>query len=457
MWRSSFVFIFVFALLASTPAAAHAPGISLSAFGTATIDGALGPGEWDHAATQDFVVSLPDGGTTPGRVYVMNDATQLYLAVRITGRVGRSSAVFEFDNDHDGIREDGDNATVVNVTEDGRPEGAFDDFRQTCFGFPQACGFLDTDAGGTADVVGAATSNDTMSVFEESIPLDSADDAHDFSLHAGDHLGFTVFMQLLGPYPTFAQTQYPACINCASGYGDIVIAHSDITPPLISATVSPAPNGAGWNNTNASLIWTVSDAESGIPSPSCPPETLAAETTGAVRTCTATNGVGLTASQSVTVQIDKSAPVLSYTGNAGTYGVDETIEITCRASDALSGIATSTCPSFSGAAYASGPGDHSLSAAATDNAGNTATLSTSFRVVVSSDGLCRLTHSLVSSDGVATALCQQLAAAQAAASRGNTAEKEGALRGFGNLLRAQSDKTVQPSDAELLRSLTTRL
>jgi hypothetical protein len=457
MWRSSFVLVFVVTLLASTPAAAHAPGVSLSAFGTATIDGILAPGEWDHAATLDFVVSLPDGGTTPGRIYAMNDATQLYLAVRITGRVGRSSAVFEFDNDHDGIREDGDNATVVNVSEDGRPEGAFDDFRTTCFGSPQACGPSDTDAGGTIDVVGAATSNATVSVFEESIPLDSADDAHDFSLHLGDHLGFTVFMQLLGPYPTFAQTQYPACINCASNYGDIVIAYADTTPPLISATVSPAPNGAGWNNTNVSLVWTATDPESGISSPSCPSETLTAETAAAVRTCSATNGVGLTASQSATVRIDKSAPVLTYAGNAGTYGVDARIEITCSVSDALSGVATSTCPSFSGAASAAGPGDHSLAAAATDNAGNTSTLSTSFRVVVSSDGLCRLTQSLVTSEGVATALCQQLTAAQAAASRGNTAAKEGALRGYDNLLGAQSGKTIRSSDAELLRSLATHL
>ncbi len=56
----------------------------LSGSGTPTIDGVISPGEWDNAGFADFPVNLPEGGTTPGRVFAMNDASNLYLAIRFS-------------------------------------------------------------------------------------------------------------------------------------------------------------------------------------------------------------------------------------------------------------------------------------------------------------------------------------------------------------------------------------
>ena len=57
-----------------TPAAAPAPPAhSLSGTGTATIDGRLALGEWDNADQLDLVVNVPEGGTTPATLFVMND------------------------------------------------------------------------------------------------------------------------------------------------------------------------------------------------------------------------------------------------------------------------------------------------------------------------------------------------------------------------------------------------
>ena len=39
---------------------------------------------------------------------------------------------------------------------------------------------------------------------------------------------------------------------------------SDTTPPVITPTVSPTPNGAGWNNSVATITWTVTDSLSPI-------------------------------------------------------------------------------------------------------------------------------------------------------------------------------------------------
>ena len=54
------------------PVSAHAPGVVLSGEGTATIDGAISPGEWDDAGCVNLPVRIPEGGTTPGTVCAMN-------------------------------------------------------------------------------------------------------------------------------------------------------------------------------------------------------------------------------------------------------------------------------------------------------------------------------------------------------------------------------------------------
>ena len=56
------------------PVSAHAPGVVLLGEGTATIDGAISPGEWDDAGCVSLPVSIPGEGTTPGTACAMNSA-----------------------------------------------------------------------------------------------------------------------------------------------------------------------------------------------------------------------------------------------------------------------------------------------------------------------------------------------------------------------------------------------
>ncbi len=121
---------------------------------------------------------------------------------------------------------------------------------------------------------------------------------------------------------------------------------SDTSPPVITPTVSPAPNGAGWDHSPATITWTVTDSLSPITSMTgCDPTTLSSDSSGTTYTCTATSRGG-TAAQSVTVKLDQVAPLLTgaatTTPNAhGWYNAPVTIHWTC--SDALSGVA-GTCP-----------------------------------------------------------------------------------------------------------------
>jgi CSLREA domain-containing protein len=155
----------------------------------------------------------------------------------------------------------------------------------------------------------------------------------------------------------------------------------DVTPPVIVADVSPPPNANGWNNSDVTVTWNPSDPESEIGSSSgCGTTTLTSEIVSTTLTCSVTNGVGLSSSQSVTLAIDKTPPTVTYTGNAGTYTPDQTVNITCSAADNLSGVASTTCVNISGLASSFGLGPHTFSATATDKAGSLESGSTSFTV-----------------------------------------------------------------------------
>jgi len=172
----------------------------------------------------------------------------------------------------------------------------------------------------------------------------------------------------------------------------------DTTPPVITPVIAPAPNAYGWNNSPVSVSWTLSDPESGIASSTgCAPRLLDSETAGDAISCSAQNTAGLTGSNSITVRIDRTAPVIVFSGNAGTYSVDQTVAITCAASDALSTLASSSCPAANGPAYTFPVGTTTLDATATDRADNTANVRTSFTTTVSAEALCTLTRRFVES------------------------------------------------------------
>jgi hypothetical protein len=63
----------------------------VTGFATAAIDGVLSSGEWDRAARLDFAATIgkgAGGGTAPATLFTMNDAQNLYLALRIGRTTG---------------------------------------------------------------------------------------------------------------------------------------------------------------------------------------------------------------------------------------------------------------------------------------------------------------------------------------------------------------------------------
>jgi RHS repeat-associated protein len=148
-------------------------------------------------------------------------------------------------------------------------------------------------------------------------------------------------------------------------------------PLAITAAASPAANAAGWNNTNVTVTYTCTG---GLAPVSCPGQTtVSTEGANQVITATATDAGGHSASASVKLNIDKTAPTLSITSPTnGTVVTTASAPVTGSVADSLSGVAAVTCDgaaatvqsgSFS-CAVTLNPGSNSINVQATDVAGN---------------------------------------------------------------------------------------
>jgi GH35 family endo-1,4-beta-xylanase len=149
---------------------------------------------------------------------------------------------------------------------------------------------------------------------------------------------------------------------------------------------------------------------------------------------------------------DTTPPVVTYTGNAGSYTVDQTIAIHCAASDPSpgSGIASTTCADIDGPAYSFGLGSHTYSATAEDVAGNVGSGSTAFGVTVTFTSLANLVQRFSTDPDVTAGLTDKLAAA--AASTNKTA-RDKQLQAFINQVRAQTGSALTPAQAQVLITL----
>ena len=115
----------------------------------------------------------------------------------------------------------------------------------------------------------------------------------------------------------------------------------DTTPPTITAVATPRANANGWNKTNVTVRFVCADTGSGIAT--CPaPTIVSGEGANQVISGIATDKAGNTATASITVNIDKTAPIVTATpspaANADGWN-NGPVVVTFSATDALSGLA----------------------------------------------------------------------------------------------------------------------
>jgi hypothetical protein len=247
--------------------------------------------------------------------------------------------------------------------------------------------------------------------------------------HAGTNR--LTFVAIKGPGAGLNGINYKGTVN-------YTMPASDNTPPVITPSIIGTAGTNDWYTSDVTVHWTTSDAESAIGSTTgCDDAIVSSDTNGQTFTCSATS-TGGTSSQSVTIKRDASAPEIAF-GGALSYSVDQTIAITCTASDATSGISSQTCPGKSGDAYLAGVGSHALNASATNGAGLTTTRSATYTVTATAGSVSALVSRWVSNPGVANSLTTKL---------GN-----GQINAFINEVQAQTGKKIPADKAAILIQL----
>jgi hypothetical protein len=153
----------------------------------------------------------------------------------------------------------------------------------------------------------------------------------------------------------------------------------DSTPPAIAALATPPPNAAGWNRTDVTVTFVCSDTTSGVAS--CPePVQVSQEGANQLITGTATDVAGNTASASVSVSLDRTAPAVTIVSPPSGGTADDTpVAVQGTVVDALSGVIEVACNGMpantTGTSFTCnvplGVGENSLAVTAEDRAGNT--------------------------------------------------------------------------------------
>lgn len=251
-------------------------------------------------------------------------------------------------------------------------------------------------------------------------------------------------------------------------------------PPSTTATLSPPPNAAGWNRTSVTVTLAAT-GEGGaadvdhvtysatgaqlLPSTTITSNTTAVTISAEGVTTLAYFATGRAGHQeqpkSLSLRIDKTAPTVTYGQNRGTYTVDQDVAITCTATDPPasdgamgSGVASTTCSNVAGAAYTFPLGANTLSATATDNAGNVGTGSATFTVRVTYDSLCALSRRLVTSHALAGGMCVVLRAGQLNEQLGMASGKTSEIGAYQQLVQAaQRSGFVRADQAAVLMRL----
>jgi hypothetical protein len=155
----------------------------------------------------------------------------------------------------------------------------------------------------------------------------------------------------------------------------------DKTKPTANATAAPAANVNGWNNTDVTVSFSGSDGLSGIDF--CDSDVvLNTEGAGQVASGTCTDKAGnVSDPATATVNIDLTKPLVALVGgpaDGGTYYFGFVPAApTCDASDALSGLDGSCAVG----GYSNAIGTHTVTAGATDKAGNSESASATYTVL----------------------------------------------------------------------------
>ncbi len=208
------------------------------------------------------------------------------------------------------------------------------------------------------------------------------------------------------PSPVPGGAQYTATATAADVAGNQAEESStftviiDANAPAVEATPDRPANTTGWWDGPVTFTFTCYDPGSGVAS--CP-DPVTVDTEGAQQSITvaALDNVGNDGTLTVGgINIDATAPNLAFIGVQLEYSVSDLITVSCDATDALAGLEVVNCdtvPSIAAVDYNAWAGQgtditgmFTLSATATDLAGNTTTTTATLTIVVDDESVAEL-------------------------------------------------------------------
>jgi large repetitive protein len=131
-----------------------------------------------------------------------------------------------------------------------------------------------------------------------------------------------------------------AHVNTATG-SFVVTVFGDVTPPVITPTITGTLGTNGWYSSDVQVTWSVTDPESTISSKTgCDDASVTSDTSGTTFTCTATSDGGAN-SASVTIMRDATAPTIDCHPPNPNIWYGDNVSVSCTGSDATSGISSS--------------------------------------------------------------------------------------------------------------------
>jgi hypothetical protein len=178
---------------------------------------------------------------------------------------------------------------------------------------------------------------------------------------------------------SFAVTATDAAGNTATvthTYTVTDLPPSDITAPVILASIAGTEGLNGWFVSDVQVSWAISDPESVIDNKvGCDLVTITEDVDGQSITCTAISAGG-TSSESVIVKRDTSAPAITISSPpvGAEYAVGDSVLAVYECTDATAGVAACNGPVANGGLLDTAePGVKSLEVTTTDAAGNAST------------------------------------------------------------------------------------
>ena len=182
----------------------------------------------------------------------------------------------------------------------------------------------------------------------------------------------------------YVVTAVDAPSNESSNSNEASATPQDGTPPAISANVAPAPNAAGWNNTDVTVTFECTDSGSGIATCS-DSQTVTAEGADQIVEGTATDLDGNTATATVSISLDKTGPTVTITSPAqdAMFPTSQNVLAVWTAGDGLSGIDSKSGTVAKGSSIDTvSQGPNTFTVTASDLAGNTTMVTQFYSVVI---------------------------------------------------------------------------